>query len=339
VNEERLPDWSWHACTIAHDADDSGVFEKREIKICRFFGLIVEPQGGRDFLPGFSFDFVAGSIEFLAWRGLFGGGLEIAMGFHYRVAVVSAQVGQPEVKLGIIPGAAGTQRLPRLAGVAKAVQMCADGNPIGAKEALNLGILDRIVEGDWLAGALSFVREKIAGGEKTPKTRERNEKLGDAASNAPIFDVMRLLEIVRGKATNKEVIATSMSLAKRLKKVGVLVGNCYGFVGNRMLHQYGREANFLVSWLIAIKGVEWFVRNTPRDLHVLPLFIKPAELQEMCARHGLTVTSLRGLAPKVATRAFINLLLRGRVDGRNDIIGVGRSTKNVKIYWNEGKRG
>jgi 3-hydroxyacyl-CoA dehydrogenase len=60
-------------------------------------------------------------------------------------------------------------------------------------------------------------------------------------------NVMRLLEIVRGKVTNKEVIATSMSLAKRLKKVGVLVGNCYGFVGNRMLHQYGREANFLVE--------------------------------------------------------------------------------------------
>jgi 3-hydroxyacyl-CoA dehydrogenase len=60
-------------------------------------------------------------------------------------------------------------------------------------------------------------------------------------------NVMRLLEIVRGKATSKEVIATSMSLAKRLKKVGALVGNCYGFVGNRMLHQYGREAQFLVE--------------------------------------------------------------------------------------------
>src|SRR5690349_23421795 len=70
----------------------------------------------------------------------FGGGLELAMAGHYRVASPSAQVGQPEVKLGIIPGAAGTQRLPRLAGVAKAVEMCADGNPIKAKEALALGI-------------------------------------------------------------------------------------------------------------------------------------------------------------------------------------------------------
>jgi 3-hydroxyacyl-CoA dehydrogenase len=347
--------------------------------------------------------------------------------------------------------------------------MCADGNPIKAKEALELGIVDRIVDGDLLTGAIEFLREKIAAGEIPPKTRERNEKLGDAAGNAPIFEaarasarktargmtaplaaidaveaattlsfdegvareaelfqeclhsdqskamihvffgerevakipdvpketplieikkaavigagtmgggiamnyanagipvlirettqealdrgmatirrnyensvrkgrfpqavmdqrmalitpqltydgfdeadiiteavfegmelkkqifgeidgiarpgailasntstlnideiasatdrpefvighhyfspanVMRLLEIVRGKATNKEVIATSMALARRLKKVGVLVGNCYGFVGNRMLHQYGREAQFLVE--------------------------------------------------------------------------------------------
>src|SRR6266516_3220518 len=66
----------------------------------------------------------------------FGGGLEVAMGAHYRVAVPSAQVGQPEVKLGLIPGAAGTQRLPRLAGVLKAAEMCAGGETIGAADAL-----------------------------------------------------------------------------------------------------------------------------------------------------------------------------------------------------------
>ncbi len=399
----------------------------------------------------------------------FGGGLEIAMAFHYRVAVATAQVGQPEVKLGLIPGAAGTQRLPRLAGVAKGLLMCVDGNPIGAGEALSLGIVDHLVEGDLLQGAVAFLRGKLAVGEKPRKTRERNDKLGDEATNAPIFaaareqakkaargmsapqaaidaveaatkltfaegcareaelfkqclysdqskamihvffgerevskipdipkeikpveiktaaivgagtmgggiamnyanagipvllkettrealdrgmavirrnyensvrkgrfsqeemdrrlslitptlvydgfgeadivteavfegmalkkeifaelnrickpgailasntstlnideiaaatsrpdfvighhyfspaNVMRLLEIVRGRATSKEVIATSMALARRLKKVGVLVGNCYGFVGNRMLHQYGREAQFLVE--------------------------------------------------------------------------------------------
>jgi 3-hydroxyacyl-CoA dehydrogenase len=394
-----------------------------------------------------------------------GGGLELAMAGHYRVIAPSAQVGQPEVKLGIIPGAAGTQRLPRLAGVAKAVEMCAFGEPISARDALALGIVDRIIEGDLLAGATAFAREVAA--RPVPKTRERNEKLApvdsavfasaretarntrrgqpaplaaiDAveastklpfeegckleaklfneclystqskslihaffgertvnkipdipkatpvyeirraavigagtmgggiamnyanagipvivkettqealdrgigiirknyansvqkgrfsqavmdermaritpqlnydgfdradiivegvfegmdlkkqvfaeidkiakpscilASNTSTLDideiasatkrpemvighhffspanVMRLLEVVRGKATSKEVIATSMALAKRLKKVAVLAGNCRGFIGNRMLGPYFREAQFLIE--------------------------------------------------------------------------------------------
>jgi 3-hydroxyacyl-CoA dehydrogenase len=119
----------------------------------------------------------------------FGGGLELAMAGHYRVAVSSAQVGQPEVKLGIIPGAAGTQRLPRLAGVAKALEMCTTGNPIKAEEALKFAIVDRIIEGDLLAGAVAFARE--VAGKPAPKTRDRNGKLGNAADNAPIFSAAR----------------------------------------------------------------------------------------------------------------------------------------------------
>ena len=111
------------------------------------------------------------------------------MAGHYRVAAPDAQVGQPEVKLGIIPGAAGTQRLPRLAGVAKAVEMCADGNPVKAQDALQHGIVDRLIEGDLLAGAVAFARE-IAG-KPAPKTRERKEKLGTPEENAPIFAAAR----------------------------------------------------------------------------------------------------------------------------------------------------
>src|SRR5271166_1989564 len=85
----------------------------------------------------------------------FGGGLEVAMAGHYRVAAPGAQVGQPEVKLGLIPGAGGTQRLPRLAGVAKAVEMCTDGNPVKAQDALQSGILDKLIEGDLLTGAVA----------------------------------------------------------------------------------------------------------------------------------------------------------------------------------------
>jgi 3-hydroxyacyl-CoA dehydrogenase len=119
----------------------------------------------------------------------FGGGLELAMAGHYRVAVSSAQVGQPEVKLGLIPGAAGTQRLPRLAGVAKAVEMCTTGNPVKAEDALKYGIVDRIIEGDLLSGATALARE--VAGRTAPKTRERNEKLGNAAENAQIFSSAR----------------------------------------------------------------------------------------------------------------------------------------------------
>jgi 3-hydroxyacyl-CoA dehydrogenase len=119
----------------------------------------------------------------------FGGGLELAMAAHYRVAHPAAQVGQPEVKLGIIPGAGGTQRLPRLAGVAKAVEMCAGGNPIKAEEALRRGIVDRLIEGDLRAGAVAFASEILS--RPAPKTRERNEKLGTAEDNAPIFETAR----------------------------------------------------------------------------------------------------------------------------------------------------
>ncbi|MGA8406573.1 MAG: enoyl-CoA hydratase-related protein, partial [Candidatus Acidiferrales bacterium] len=124
-----------------------------------------------------------------------GGGLETAMACHYRVAVPLAQVGQPEVKLGIIPGAAGTQRLPRLAGVAKAVEMCAAGDPIGAKAALECGIVDQIVEGDLLQGALAFARGKI--GTPPRRTRDLNGKLGSELTNAPIF------AFARGSAAKK----------------------------------------------------------------------------------------------------------------------------------------
>src|SRR5256714_4420556 len=128
----------------------------------------------------------------------FGGGLELAMAAHYRVAMRDAQVGQPEVKLGIIPGAAGTQRLARLAGVGQGVEMCAAGNPVSAEEAFRCGIINRIIEGDLLRGALAFAREVI--GKPVPRTRERQEKLGTPEENAAIFAAAR--ENARKKQRN-----------------------------------------------------------------------------------------------------------------------------------------
>jgi 3-hydroxyacyl-CoA dehydrogenase len=108
----------------------------------------------------------------------FGGGLETAMAGHYRVIAPAAQVGQPEVKLGLIPGAGGTQRLPRLAGFAKALEMCAFGAPINAQDAVESGIADRIIEGDLLEGAIKFAKD--AASKPVIKTRDRDAKLKDA---------------------------------------------------------------------------------------------------------------------------------------------------------------
>jgi 3-hydroxyacyl-CoA dehydrogenase len=91
-----------------------------------------------------------------------GGGFEVTLGCHYRVAAPSAKVGLPEVKLGLLPGAGGTQRLPRLIGPETALPFIVDGVPIAAPKASALGIIDQIVEGDLRAGAIAFARKVAA---------------------------------------------------------------------------------------------------------------------------------------------------------------------------------
>ncbi len=114
-----------------------------------------------------------------------GGGLELAMAGHYRVAVADALLGAPESNLGIIPGAEGTQRLPRLVGVANAVDLCVSGHLVKAGEAKDLGLIDRVVEGDLLTAACAFARE-IADAPVS-KTRHRNGGLNNVEANETAF--------------------------------------------------------------------------------------------------------------------------------------------------------
>ncbi|MFO1020951.1 MAG: 3-hydroxyacyl-CoA dehydrogenase NAD-binding domain-containing protein [Planctomycetales bacterium] len=127
-----------------------------------------------------------------------GGGLETAMGCHYRVAAVKSQVGQPEVKLGLIPGAGGTQRLPRLVGVAKAAEICAGGDMIPATEAKKLGIIDELIEGELLPGAISYARKLLAEGKGPRRTPDLTDKISDAAANAAAIAMVK--EVVKKKA-------------------------------------------------------------------------------------------------------------------------------------------
>ncbi|MGE3990805.1 3-hydroxyacyl-CoA dehydrogenase NAD-binding domain-containing protein [Pseudorhodoplanes sp.] len=117
-----------------------------------------------------------------------GGGLEVALGCHFRVALAGTRLGLPEIKLGLMPGAGGTQRLPRLIGMDRAMAMILSGDPIGADDAKSYGLVDEIVAGDLTSSAISFAQRVVA--EKRPLTRarDRDDKLAELRTNPARFD-------------------------------------------------------------------------------------------------------------------------------------------------------
>ncbi len=119
-----------------------------------------------------------------------GGGNEVAMACHYRVATADAKIGQPEVLLGIIPGAGGTQRLPRLTGPALALRMCTDGKAIAASEAHNAGLVDQIAGANLRDDAIAFARQRASAGQ-TRKTREVADRIADTAAGLEACRQMR----------------------------------------------------------------------------------------------------------------------------------------------------
>jgi 3-hydroxyacyl-CoA dehydrogenase len=142
-----------------------------------------------------------------------GGGLEVALACHGRVAVPSARLGLPEIKLGIIPGAGGTQRLPRLVGAAKAFPMMLSGEPIAADKAAEYGLVDRVAPGDVIEAAVALAQDMAARGKPlrtgertealTPADREAFEALAADATkkSGDMPNAMALVEAVRGVFT------------------------------------------------------------------------------------------------------------------------------------------
>ena len=106
-----------------------------------------------------------------------GGGLELALGCHYRVALPKTLLGLPEVKLGILPGSGGTQRLPRVVGAAEALKMMTTGTPVPAEKGLQLGLLDEVVQGDLLEGAIAFAKKLVAEGKGPRRIRDLTVKV------------------------------------------------------------------------------------------------------------------------------------------------------------------
>jgi len=121
-----------------------------------------------------------------------GGGLEVALCAHYRVAVPSARCGLPEVNLGLLPGAGGTQRLPRIVGAEKALEMMTSGQHVPAKACLEMGLVDEIVEeGKLREGAVAFAHKIAAEGKPLKKVRDSNDKVEAARGHPEIFENFR----------------------------------------------------------------------------------------------------------------------------------------------------
>jgi 3-hydroxyacyl-CoA dehydrogenase len=121
----------------------------------------------------------------------FGGGLEVALCCHYRVIAPSAPVGLPEVKLGLLPGAGGTQRLPRLIGAEKALNFILSGDPIPGPVATELGIADKVADGDVVDAALNFAQDLIAKGSPVRRIRDEDAKLIADRDNPELFEKAR----------------------------------------------------------------------------------------------------------------------------------------------------
>src|SRR5215510_1563817 len=116
-----------------------------------------------------------------------GGGLEVTLACHYRVGVKTARFGLPEVKLGILPGAGGTQRLPRVVGVPKGLSMMVSGDPIGADEALKTGLIDEIVDGDLTAAGVAFAEKALNDRRPLRKIRDLDDKLAAVRGKPEVF--------------------------------------------------------------------------------------------------------------------------------------------------------
>jgi 3-hydroxyacyl-CoA dehydrogenase len=160
-----------------------------------------------------------------------GGGLETAVGCHYRCAVESAKLGFPEVLLGLLPGATGTQRLPRLAGVQKALDMLVSGKPVSAAEARDIGLVDEIIEGDLLEGAIAYAQGLLK--SNAPLRQLSKLELDSTGINDQFFaDYRKQIERqTRGFFAPEQIIkcveaAVSLSYEEALKIERSLFDDC-----------------------------------------------------------------------------------------------------------------
>jgi 3-hydroxyacyl-CoA dehydrogenase len=191
-----------------------------------------------------------------------GGGLELALGAHYRCAITGAQIGLPEVKLGILPGAGGTQRLPRLIGAKTAVDMIVAGDPISTERAHELGIVDEVVTGDLLAGAVKYANRVVKEGKPIRRASALTAAVeGDAeAFFAAARD--RIAKEWRGYPAPLECLACVEAAVKRPFAEGVR------FERERFEYLVGTDASKSLRHAFFAERAASKVKDVPEDTPV-----------------------------------------------------------------------
>ena len=197
---------------------------------------------GKSFFTGADINEFAGTPKEAEYRELFGrleglslpliaamhgttlgGGLELALACHYRVALHSARFGLPEVTLGIIPGAGGTQRLPRLIGAEKALELIIDARPVDAGQAQRLGLIDEIIDGELRPGAVAFARALLASGRGPRRTGERAVEPASATPAA----LERLAAKARALYPNRQAALTAIRAVEAAVRLPLAQGLLY----------------------------------------------------------------------------------------------------------------
>jgi 3-hydroxyacyl-CoA dehydrogenase len=253
----------------------------------------------------------------------FGGGLETAIAGHYRVIAHGAQVGQPEVKLGLIPGAGGTQRLPRLTGVMKALEMCAGGEPVKAADAVKFGIADQLIEGDLLTGAIAFAKQ--AAEKPVVKTRDKNDKLRDG--NAMLFEMAKEQARKKGRGMRAPIAAieaieaaTKLDFREGCKREAELFDECL----------YSNESKALIHAFFGERAVAK-IPGMPKDVN--PLTIKTAAIVGAGTMGGgIAMTYANAGIPVIVKETSQEALDRGMNAIRNNYsatVAKGRLTQDA----------
>ncbi|RLP23209.1 3-hydroxyacyl-CoA dehydrogenase NAD-binding domain-containing protein [Mesorhizobium sp. YM1C-6-2] len=249
-----------------------------------------------------------------------GGGLEIALGCHHRIASPAAKLGLPEVKLGIVPGAGGTQRLPRLAGIVAAAEMAATGRMVGADEALALGIVDEVTTDDLVAKAVAAV------GALAGDPPRRSGELAVQAADAEAFDKMsaKVLARARGQDAPAEALRLVRSAGERTLAEG-LVDERATFIRLRDADQAKalRHVFFAERAAAKVDGLEGVEPRPIRTIGIVGLGLMGSGIAVAALDGGYTVigAEMTAEAAEKGRERIVAVLDRNVASGRLDADG------------------